>query len=87
MDQIDKRQTMTSGFVRRNFLVILIGDILLLSLAWYASYLVRFDFSIPLDMVGSFKKLLPLILVVKLASFYFVTSTAECGDIRAFPIY
>ena len=43
---------------------------LLLVASWYAAHLVRFDFNIPEVHWISFKKVLPLLLVVKLVCFY-----------------
>lgn len=54
----------------KNFFIILCIDVLLLATAWYASHLVRFDFAIPIENLNSLK-LLPYILIVKIAVFYF----------------
>jgi FlaA1/EpsC-like NDP-sugar epimerase len=55
---------------QKNFFVILAMDVLLLAAAWYGAHLVRFDFEIPEVHWISFKKVLPILLVVKLISFY-----------------
>ena len=55
----------------RNFLVILIIDILFLIGSLYAAYLVRFDFIIDGKDLQTFKKILPFILITKLVCFYF----------------
>ena len=56
--------------IRKNFLLVLGIDMLLLVASWYAAHLVRFDFNIPEVHWISFKKVLPLLLVVKLVCFY-----------------
>ncbi len=55
----------------KNFFVVLGVDILLLSLAFYLSHFVRFDFNIPDDFWRSLYKALPLVLITKLICFYF----------------
>lgn len=55
----------------KNFLVILAIDILLVTGSLYAAYLVRFDFIIDGNELQTFKKILPFILITKLACFYF----------------
>ncbi|HUV50913.1 MAG TPA: nucleoside-diphosphate sugar epimerase/dehydratase [Anaerolineae bacterium] len=55
----------------KNFLVILIIDILLLIGSFYAAHLVRFDFVIDAKTLQAFKKILPLILIAKFVCFYF----------------
>lgn len=57
--------------LRKNFFLIIGTDVLLLTCAWYVSYLVRFEFDIPAVYWNSFKMVLPLMLVVKIVSFYF----------------
>ncbi len=59
------------GLLRRNFLVILGIDALLLASAWYAAHLVRFDFVIPAKRWILLKEMLPAILAVKIVCFYF----------------
>ncbi len=54
----------------RNLFVILGADALLLAAAWYAAHLVRFDFAIPEDQWVLFKAMLPLMLMIKLVTFY-----------------
>jgi len=55
----------------KNFFIILVADILLLSASMYTANLVRFDFGIPLNFLSVFKNSLPYILIVKIACFYF----------------
>ena len=57
--------------LRKNFFLIVGTDVLLLTCAWYAAYLVRFEFDIPAVYWKSFKMVLPLMLVLKIVSFYF----------------
>ena len=56
---------------RNNITVILALDVILLILAWYAAFLVRFDFNIPSLYFVVFKRILALIIIVKMISFYF----------------
>ncbi|MBU4343914.1 MAG: polysaccharide biosynthesis protein [Desulfobacteraceae bacterium] len=56
----------------KNFLVVLAIDILLLTGSLYAAYLVRFDFVIDDKTLQTFKRILPFILITKLACFYFL---------------
>jgi len=56
--------------IRKNFLLVLGIDALLLAASWYTAHLVRFDFAIPEVHWISFKKVLPLLLIVKLVCFY-----------------
>ncbi len=65
------QKNVKSNLLRRNFLVILSVDILLLGAAWYAAHVVRFDFAVPADMLAFFKRIAPLVLAVKVCIFYF----------------
>jgi FlaA1/EpsC-like NDP-sugar epimerase len=56
--------------IRKNFLLVIGIDALLLAASWYTAHLVRFDFAIPEVHWISFKKVLPLLLIVKLVCFY-----------------
>ena len=58
--------------LRRNFLVILGIDALLLAAAWYGAHLARFDFAIPEQRWILLKRMLPIILTVKIITFYFL---------------
>ena len=55
----------------KNFFIILGADSLLLSASLYAANLVRFDFAMPSIFLLIFKKMLPYVLIVKIACFYF----------------
>lgn len=49
----------------------MLADVLLITGAVFAAYLVKFDFSIPYYMKGGFNTLIPIVLMVKLSIFYF----------------
>ena len=53
----------------KNFYVILILDVLLLTGSLYAAHLVRFDFNIPHRFYLMFKQALPFVLLIKIMSF------------------
>jgi len=55
----------------KNFFIILVADLLFLSASLYAANLVRFDFGIPQYFFSIFIKMLPYVLIVKIACFYF----------------
>jgi FlaA1/EpsC-like NDP-sugar epimerase len=52
--------------------VILALDVILLSVAWYAAFLVRFDFDVPSLYFIVFKRILAPIIIVKMIIFYFL---------------
>jgi FlaA1/EpsC-like NDP-sugar epimerase len=56
--------------IRKNFFLVLVIDVLLLIASWYVAHLVRFDFKIPEVHWISFKKVLPLLIILKLVCFY-----------------
>ena len=56
--------------LRNHIFVIFVMDIVLLGIAWYCSFLIRFDFSIPSQFVIVFKRALPLVVITKVISFY-----------------
>jgi FlaA1/EpsC-like NDP-sugar epimerase len=62
---------MKARLLRKRTLLILGVDVILVIGAWYLAYLVRFDFDIPDRQWVTFKKVLPLILIVKTVNFYF----------------
>jgi len=62
---------MKTRLLRNRALLILGVDVLLLIGAWYIAYLVRFDFDIPARHWNTFKKVLPLMLIVRILCFYF----------------
>ena len=55
----------------KNFFVVLAIDILLITGSLYAAHLVRLDFIIDEKIFQAFKRILPFILIIKLACFYF----------------
>lgn len=46
-------------------------DVILLCIAWYGAFLVRFDFDIPNQYLLVFKKILVPIVIIKMINFYF----------------
>jgi FlaA1/EpsC-like NDP-sugar epimerase len=58
-------------FLYKNFIIILMADILLVAFAWYFAYLLRFNFEIPLTHSGLLARFLPLIVLIKIVTFYF----------------
>jgi FlaA1/EpsC-like NDP-sugar epimerase len=55
----------------KNVWLILGIDALLVGLAWYLSYLVRFDFDIPVREWFRGRRVLPFLAMIKLSTFYF----------------
>ncbi|MBW2411750.1 MAG: polysaccharide biosynthesis protein [Deltaproteobacteria bacterium] len=55
----------------KNFLIILAIDILILAVALFSAYLVRFDFDIPHNFFILFLHILPVALLIKITCFYF----------------
>ena len=62
---------MIHAFFSKNFLIIFVADLLLLTAALYTAFLIRFEFSIPSYFMTSFLHMLPYVLITKIASFYF----------------
>ncbi|MBW2194909.1 MAG: polysaccharide biosynthesis protein, partial [Deltaproteobacteria bacterium] len=62
---------MKYSLLRRNFLVILCADVVLLAAAWYVAHLVRFDFVIQEERLTLLAKWLPAIILTKLTFFHF----------------
>ena len=56
----------------KNFLLVLVADILLLTFSLYLAYLIRFDFEIPIMYWKTFIQILPIVLPIKIAIFYFL---------------
>lgn len=54
----------------KNFFIIFVFDILLVAFSWYFAYLLRFNFSIPQNTFITFQRILPLIIVIKILTFY-----------------
>ncbi|MBW1915887.1 MAG: polysaccharide biosynthesis protein [Deltaproteobacteria bacterium] len=57
-------------FIHKNLFLVFALDIILVVFAWYFAHLLRFNFSIPQGAVYNFQRVLPLILVIKILSFY-----------------
>jgi len=55
----------------KNFLIVLFADILLLSGSLFLAYMIRFDFTIPLQYSVLFYQMLPFVLIIKVGCFYF----------------
>jgi FlaA1/EpsC-like NDP-sugar epimerase len=58
-------------FLYKNFIIILLADLLLVGFAWCFAYLLRFNFEIPLTHSGLLTRFLPLIVLIKIVTFYF----------------
>lgn len=56
--------------IDKNFLIIFGCDALLVAASWYGGYLLRFNFQIPAASLGMIWRLLPVVIVLKLAVFY-----------------
>jgi len=57
------------GFYR-NYAIVLLVDIILMTFAFYSAHLVRFDFNIPPYFQSAFRRILPVVIVIKLVCFY-----------------
>jgi FlaA1/EpsC-like NDP-sugar epimerase len=55
---------------RKNFVFILLADILLIAFAWYFAYLLRFNFEIPQESSDLLIRVLPFIMLIKIVTFY-----------------
>ena len=55
----------------KNFTIILAADLFLLTGALYAAHLIRFDFDVPPYFLASFYRMLPYVLIAKIACFYY----------------
>lgn len=56
---------------RANFWVVFLGDAVFVALSLYLAYLLRFDGSIPASQFNGFVSILPWVIPVKLACFFF----------------
>ncbi len=54
-----------------NLLVIVCVDVILLGISWYSSFLLRFNFEMPVDSSGMIVRLLPVVILIKIITFYF----------------
>ena len=62
---------MTFKPLYKNFIIVLAADLLLLTGALYAAHLIRFDFDVPPYFLASFYRMLPYVLIAKIACFYY----------------
>jgi FlaA1/EpsC-like NDP-sugar epimerase len=53
-----------------NFFIVLFVDIILVACAWYFSHLLRFNFNIPPDHFAVMARLIPVVLLIKVLTFY-----------------
>jgi FlaA1/EpsC-like NDP-sugar epimerase len=58
-------------FVHKNFFIVLVADILLLSFALFLAFLIRFEFHIPRLYFLLLYQILPFVLIIKIGCFYF----------------
>lgn len=58
-------------FLYKNYYIILLTDILMVAFSWYFAHQLRFNFELPTDTAFVLWFLLPLIIIIKLFSFYF----------------
>ncbi len=64
--QLQKRKS----FFNRNFFIVLAIDVILLTLSWFAAYLVRFDLDIPDKFVDEMLAILPVAILIKILCLY-----------------
>jgi len=57
-------------FFHKNFLLIFILDVVLVAFSWYFAHLLRFNFYIPSGTLFTLQRVLPLIIIIKVLSFY-----------------
>ena len=62
---------MRSALLQKNFFVVLVGDLVLVSLSWIGAYLLRFNFEIPDENAVLMTRLLALVIMIKIVSFYY----------------
>ncbi|MBF0224051.1 MAG: polysaccharide biosynthesis protein [Desulfobacterales bacterium] len=56
---------------RKNFFIFFSIDIFLVILSFYVSYMIRFDFNIPPQVILSIRQMIPVILIGKIISFFY----------------
>ena len=54
-----------------NLIVIVCIDIILLGTSWYAAFLLRYNFDLPMDSSVMAVRLLPVVILIKIIAFYF----------------
>jgi FlaA1/EpsC-like NDP-sugar epimerase len=57
-------------YIYRNLVVVLIVDVFLVAFSWYFANLLRFNFEIPYDHSAVMIRILPVILMIKIITFY-----------------
>jgi FlaA1/EpsC-like NDP-sugar epimerase len=62
---------MIHKFFNKNFIIIFVVDVLLLTAALYDAFLIRFEFNIPPFYFDLFLRMLPYVIVTKIACLYF----------------
>ncbi len=62
---------MTHRPIYKNLLFVFCFDIIIVAFSFYAAHLIRFDFQIPPTSLVFLFKIFPLVLIIKLISFYF----------------
>ena len=62
---------MIHKFFNKNFIIIFVVDMLLLTAALYDAFLIRFEFNIPPFYFDLFLRMLPYVIVTKIACLYF----------------
>jgi len=58
-------------FLYKNFYIIFFFDALLAAFSWYFAHALRFNFSVPAETAFLLWRIMPLIIIIKLLSFYF----------------
>jgi len=58
--------------LNRNFAIVLLCDVLLLSFSWVAAYWVRFDFSIPENFIARMWGVLPFVVLSRITCLYYL---------------
>jgi FlaA1/EpsC-like NDP-sugar epimerase len=58
-------------FLYKNFYIIFFIDAMLVAFSWYFAHALRFNFSVPVETAYLLWRLIPLIIIIKLISFYF----------------
>ena len=61
-------------------------DIIIISLSFYISFLLRFDFKLPYTISNELPNYLPIILISKLSSFLFLDYIEACGVTQVYLI-
>ena len=57
--------------IYKNFIILLAADLFLLTGSLYVAHLIRFDFNIPSHFLGGFFRMLPYVLITKIACFFY----------------